>query len=136
MFRKRYSTEDWYNIELKRFIGLLGSGITTGSDLDRVGRSEFKGKWSGIFMSDQNLPRRGYCIVNTDRVGDPGVHWVAVGSGMVYDSFGRSNILNKPGLKDTDYDAEQTNNEANCGQRCLAWLSVLDSYGPDEAATI
>ena len=131
-----FSADAWYTAEVKRFTNILGAGITAGAVLDRIGGQEFPGKWAGIFMADQDYPIGGYCVVNTDHSGEPGTHWVAVGEGMLYDSFGRRDILKNTRLSDTEYDAEQRQEEENCGQRCLAWLSVLETYGPTAAADI
>jgi hypothetical protein len=125
-----------YNQELKRFEEVMGGGITYSKSLDEMGRREFPDRWKGIFMSNERYPLKGYSIVNTDKKNQPGEHWVAVADGMLYDSFGRKNIINNPTLTDVDSDAEQFTEEENCGQRCLAFLSVHYNLGPRAAFTI
>lgn len=135
-FRYDMSPLKLYEQELKRFIQVIGNGLTYSNTLQEMGLREFPDRWKGIFMSDETYPLRGYSIVNTDPAGQPGEHWVAVADGMLYDSFGRANLINNPTLVDTELDAEQLIEEENCGQRCLAWLSVHYLLGPEAAKTI
>ena len=125
-----------YNMYLQLLQDFMGNSITDATQLQNMGALLFEDMWGGVYMSDQNTPRNKYCIINTDRSGGSGEHWVAVAGKYQYDSFGRQNILNRRGLIDTDNDAEQRHAEMNCGQRCLAWLLVFDSMGPDFAKTI
>jgi hypothetical protein len=125
-----------YEQELKRFTQTMGTGLTYSNTLHEMGLREFPDRWKGIFMVDEMYPHRGYSIVNTDPVGQPGEHWVAVADGLLYDSFGRANLINNEALKDTELDAEQLLEEENCGQRCLAWLSVHYQLGPQAAQSI
>ena len=123
----------FYEQELKRFVSAMGSGLTYSNSLDEMGRREFPDKWKGIFMANERYPLKGYSIVNTDMKGQPGEHWTAVADGLFYDSFGRANLIDNLKLKDVDSDAEQALEEENCGQRCLAFLSVHNSLGPRAA---
>ena len=125
-----------YNSLLTDFEQKLGKGVTTGDQLDKVGRAVFGSEWGGVFARDGEWRRRkGYKIVNLDRKNQSGSHWVGVVGDMVYDSFGRTGILG-PELRDTENDAEQRKQEDNCGQRCLAWLGTYKLCGPRIAWTI
>lgn len=126
----------FYEQELKRFVSAIGPGITYSNTLNEMGMREFPDKWKGIFMSNSRYPLKGYSIVNTDMKGQPGEHWTAVADGLLYDSFGRANLLNNSRLLDVDLDAEQAIEEENCGQRCLAFLSVHYNLGPRAALKI
>jgi hypothetical protein len=95
-----------------------------------------------------------YFIMNVDRRGLGGTHWVAVARGpagqrLLYDSFGRTSKRLMPDyyharpqdggaryVEDVDRDVEQRDTEANCGQRCLAFLLVADRVSLDAAAVI
>lgn len=127
-----------YKMYLDMCVDMLGSEETNGEELDECGRALFGDSWKGVFASDQNWPRhRGYAIVNLDTRSQPGSHWIAVGDGLVYDSFGRPNILKGSGdLPQADHDAEQEDEEDNCGPRCLAWLLVHQDHGSALAALI
>ncbi len=97
----------------------------------------------------QNSPvpiRDGYFIINTDYIGGPGVHWMAVvkqsQSVYVYDSFGRNanNIIPAfiqkmidRGFKvyNTDLsDADQHGfTSVDCGHRSISALILHSKYG-------
>lgn len=130
--------EDKYKLYLKILEGVLGSEETSNEELDEIGKVLFPDKWRGVFPSNGPWPRRsGYAVVNLDPAGQPGSHWVAVGDGMVYDSFGRLNILKgSGGLPQADLDVEQRDEEDNCGPRSLAWLMVMYEHGTALAALI
>ena len=116
---------------------ILGVSTTTSSQLDKVGR-QFLPQFKGSHAADQipNLNNQQCTILNLDKLGSPGSHWIGVFKSNdlyhIYDSFGRSTRQIIPSLddlsvQDADYDAEQDINQNNCGQRCLAWL-ILASY--------
>jgi len=85
-----------------------------------------------------------------------GEHWVACckKSGSedlyVFDSFGRPTEDLIPSLKgngsgsrrlprtivDADYDKDQTQNQKDCGARCIAWIKLFDEHGADSALLI
>lgn len=130
----------------------IGTGITYLEDLNKLGNEYFGSKFTGVFPADQ-IPklsaRKPYAIINLDKSGQPGSHWIALAyskrriSGariMVYDSFGRPTKTILPSLKgkfiDTEYDAEQGLKEENCGARSLAWLLLFDLFGPKVAIKI
>jgi len=126
--------------------------VTYLEELNGVGKKLLGVKFKGVFASD-NIPRLNnltkYCILNLDRTDEPGSHWIALaklpnGNSIMYDSFGRSSKTIIPSLwysgngriiHDTR-DAEQGIKESNCGQRTLAFLIFLDTYGPELAMLI
>ena len=123
----------------------VGIGAMMTTELDRVGSAMFGDKYIGTFAYDQwNHTKHGYQIINLDVSTKPGSHWIAMhndGQNMlVYDSFGREVIpADTDGLikiHHTENDAEQDILENNCGQRCLAWLKVVNDLGIDIAQTI
>jgi hypothetical protein len=138
-----------YDHALKRLEEQLGSGVTYGGDLNRVGKQFLGKKFVGVYPADM-LPmlskRCPYAILNLDNSDMPGSHWIAVkymGRGasdevercLVYDSFGRKTQRIIPSLAeryatvDADDDAEQENREDNCGSRSLAFLIIDDVFG-------
>lgn len=125
-----------YEALLEDFERKLGTGVTTGEQLNNVGSSVFGREWGGVYPRDGAWRKaKGYKIVNLDKKGQRGSHWVGVKDEIAYDSFGRANILG-PGLRDVERDAEQDKQEDNCGQRCLAWLATYKLLGPEEAMKI
>lgn len=124
---------------------MLGRGATYDTDLDNLGKWYFGQRFAGVFASDE-IPLATnfrYCIANLDSHNEPGSHWVAIakdkGKLMVYDSFGRTvtDILpDLPNAMDVDRDAEQSDQEENCGPRALAWLMIYDLYGPTVASSL
>ena len=128
-----------YNEYVRVFENKLGTGITTSSQLNTEGEITFGDDWRGVFAQDSILPKDGLYIVNTDRKGESGTHWMAVNANanLLYDSYGRSKkkVLSQWKGEETEHDAEQSENEFNCGQRSLAWLLVSMSF-PEFAAMI
>ena len=131
----------------RAFLGAIEKAMkhdqtTSNVELERMGRQLFGKKFHGVFASD-GFPaltsRRPYAIVNTKTAASGGEHWLGVfrvprtGRLLVYDSYGRTHtsLLRTlpPDSEDTDRDAEQSLTEKNCGQRALAWLSVVDMLG-------
>jgi hypothetical protein len=113
-------------------------------DLDKVGRKLFGKKYAGTWPADK-LPKldseRPYCILNVDKSGLSGSHWIGCvyskGDILVYDSFGRKSSKLMPdsfeGLKirDTEYDVEQKIEELNCGARAMTAILIYNDYGRD-----
>ena len=95
---------------------------------------------------------RKYAILNLDTSGETGSHWVAYareGPSVhhLYDSFGRmandivpmlTNKLSKSGIRlihDTE-DAEQMDEQEDCGARSLAYLYAYEHFGHRLASSI
>ena len=131
---------------------MVGRKTTFLTDLSQAGHKLLGDKFMGVFPSDK-IPRltetTPYCILNLDNSNQPGSHWVAIARlddehAMMYDSFGRPSKEIFPALKksdngliiDTDYDAEQSTKQTDCGLRSLAWLAFLHEYGPEAAVLI
>ena len=116
-----------YNIELYQFAKLLfGNQFVSVCPLDKISN------------------RVGYSIVNLDKTGQPGSHWIAMikkpnNKVIIYDSLGTLNELNtikeiqilKPRFIDSDQ--EQHIKETNCGQRCIAFLCIYHMLGEKNA---
>ena len=113
---------------------------SSGEELDTLGRLAFGEKFKGVFASDQKLPTEGYFIVNTDPSALPGTHWTAFADGVFYDSYDRKldkllpmvtfrgkrpNLTETASLKDT----RQRLRESNCGERCIAFLAIVEKFG-------
>ncbi len=118
----KHKAEAYYNHILKT-IGhkLLGSDTTYLDDLNDVGKRLFGNKFVGVFPSDRipRLKNNQYVILNLDKEGKSGSHWVAVvkhnNKSFLYDSFGRraSKIIPSLGqsrngmVVNTELDKEQ-----------------------------
>jgi hypothetical protein len=129
----------------------LGFTTTFGRTLNNYMKKIVGSKFHGVYPSDK-IPKltnnKPYAIINLDTSTGPGSHWVAIAKSganiIVYDSFGRKSrkILSsvfKSGnglVKDTDYDAEQSQSELSCGQRSCAWLVMVNSFGSKLALLI
>jgi len=149
---KRQLSQILYNKKLAEIEKQTGDKSTYLSQLNSVGRGLLRTKFRGVFPSDK-IPKlneiKPYCILNVDRSGEPGSHWVALarmdnGDTLFYDSFGRDgNKLIKNleysgngRIVNTDDDVEQKMSETNCGARCLSFLCICDEYGADVAKLI
>ena len=127
--------ETEYERWLKVMRKLLGSGVTSSTQLQSAGKDLFGNTFKGVYAADKipDLKTGETAIVNLDKTGEPGSHWVALTDNLVYDSFGRSKrkILPDAGLiqKNTDPDPEQTSNEEDCGARSMAFLVCYHLHG-------
>ena len=122
----------------------MGHSNTTGEDeLKAAGQNLFGDLFRGVYAADElTVPRmllkNQCCVVNLDERESGGSHWIALaqdgGGLLVYDSFGRSVVDGD--VIHTENDAEQSMVETNCGQRCLAWLSVYHRFGGAAASLV
>lgn len=133
----------------------LGRGITNARQLTKVGTDLFGKDYLGTYPQDI-LPQRvklkmntpAYYVINTDRSGRKGQHWLGVywngSKNFIYDSFGRPSaklvptFIKKIGYKfaDADKDAEQKVKENSCGARAMAWLVHVRKHGIRDAMKI
>ena len=149
------SPEQIYDHVLKYVEKRLGTnGVTTASQLDEVCKEAFKSEWAGVYPADK-IPdlnaTRCKAIYNADRHDEPGSHWMALyyfdGKTYSYDSFGRKldsdkvykNLKRSKRLKlkqSQEFDAEQTDEESNCGARCISWLALAGQIPIDDLMKI
>ena len=135
---------------LKHVEKRLGTnGVTTAGQLDDFCKQTFKSEWMGVYPADR-IPtlnaKKCKAIYNADRHDQAGTHWMALyhfdGKTYSYDSFGRKldsdkvykNLKRSKRLKlrqSQEFDAEQTENQSNCGARCISFL-VLAGQLPIE----
>jgi hypothetical protein len=131
----------------KQIINILGKDALVGNKIQDTGNKLFGSKFRGVFAQNEkslDISKTGYYIINTDILGKPGTHWVALyitpKTVYIFDSFGRKshNLLphlvskaHKQNKKiiDTDHDRDQSDTSNICGQLCLAWLMVVKSMG-------
>jgi len=129
----------------------LGSGATYNTELETFGKQLFGKKFHGVYAADK-LPKltktQPYAIINLDKSGEGGSHWIALAKSgakiIFYDSFGRPNrsilpMLNEEAkikIVDTEDDAEQNIVEENCGARCMVFLIMFDKFGEKIALQI
>jgi hypothetical protein len=127
----------------KEIIKLLGRKATTDIQLTSLGHDMFGKKYTGTYSQDhkpKKLPKCQYFIINTDRRGGNGTHWVAIvknnNTFYIYDSFARNAkrlipVFSKGKLIiESDLsDAEQRGDSEVCGQLCLSFLYVVNKHG-------
>jgi hypothetical protein len=117
----------------------MGRDETGTDELTSVGRCLFGRQFVGTFGCDEvpNITVNQSLIVNTQPTTSSGEHWLALynngGRLIGYDSFGRTI---HEAVMESEPDSEQDVRESNCGQRCLAWLSVVYELGPEDALTV
>ncbi len=122
---------------------ILGKGETNSRDINILCNALFGKRFAGCYASNE-IPHligiSDIAIINTEPRYMRGEHWLALvrksDTVYVYDSFGRKTQKIIPSLLknfkyviDTEYDAEQTVDETNCGVRCVAALLVYIHYG-------
>ena len=121
---------------------ILGDGVTSNLQLDRLGFTTFEGDYLGTFSSNQfpKYIRNEKCLIlNTDPSTKKGSHWVAFykinNKLYYYDSFNRSKSeLSKYWSKRRLYKANKTDRdqsfeEKSCGSRAFTWLVLMKKYG-------
>lgn len=117
----------------------LKDNATTGEELYQLAH-ELRLPLTGIYASDEKQKhfRNNSCfIINTDRKGQAGTHWVGGinygGRTYLYDSFGRNNLkfqsLKGRKISYTAPDKEQLEQQTDCGQRCISALLVFYHNG-------
>ena len=154
---KKYSkselAEKLYNLKLKEIeTYYTGDKTTYLGQLEGVGKKLLGVKFKGVFPSDK-IPQLNdlspYCILNLDKSGEPGSHWIALakmrnGNTLFYDSFGRDGVKLIPNVRysgngriiNTERDSEQRVSQTNCGARCIGFLCIFDEWGEDVAKLI
>jgi hypothetical protein len=122
---------------------LVGNTTTYLDTLNDIGIKLFDDKFIGVFPSDKIpiLNNNQYVILNLDKSGQAGSHWVAVvkhnNKAYLYDSFGRKASKIIPSLiksgngiiVNTELDKEQLETEYDCGSRAITSLLVMDLFG-------
>jgi hypothetical protein len=109
----------------------LGTGITSDTDLNEY--CTFLPYFLGTFAFDEipKLKNLESCIVNLDTSDQNGSHWVALykykNKTYMFDSFDRQ-ISNFKRV-DIDKIVTQKPKELNCGQRCVAFLVLVEILG-------
>lgn len=137
---KEKEVEEYFNEVLKVIEEQIGNQTTSEDQLLHLGKKLFGNQFRGVYPVDllPTLKPKQCCIINLDRSGMSGSHWVAVyfegGTYYVYDSFGRKSsdilsLLSRLKVKDSDYDSEQVISEKNCGQRSIGWLWIVNKLG-------
>ena len=102
-------------IFLDQVIEIIGHSNTTSNvELRRAAKKLLGSNFQCVVPVDKVPKHRlGYCIVNTDKAGEPGTHWFSIApNDDLYDSLEQNGVLS---------DVEQSKWEKNCGQRALAW---------------
>lgn len=138
-----------YKSTVRNISKMIGNDkSTTNVQLDELGKLLFGVKWSGVYAADQFPNFSGnkkYAIMNLDESWMNGSHWIAVikdnSNLLVYDSFGRpakdlipdleERFIQNGGKKiiNTEDDAEQSKQQASCGQRSLSAIFIYDQWG-------
>ncbi len=136
--------EKHYNNFIRKIEKVIGNKSTDSLQLNQLGKKLFGNKFLGCYPIDQiPVMKQGqYCILNQDKTGGPGIHWLGCYKNNnhynIYDSFGRSSdkLLGLKNTIDSKHDAEQKEIEQNCGQRSLSWLLCVQKYGIENALLI
>ena len=160
---KESQAEQIYNTYLNKAVyPLTGKKTTYLSQILGAGHKLLGVKFKGVYPSDK-IPKLNdlapYAILNLDKSSESGSHWIAIAKlpqsfnrssgkttneSIIYDSFGRDYKRIIPDIeysgngtiKNTDRDSEQKILQTDCGARCLAWLLVVENYGPSVALKI
>jgi hypothetical protein len=137
-----------YHNKLKNeIIKEWGKHALSDSEVSEIGKELLGSKFRGVFPQDKvpftNTSK--YMIINVDKSGMPGSHWVAIYQDTkrtfyIYDSFSRTSkkllkhLYDKAKLKgykviDVNLHADQFGKSQICGPISVAWLSTVHKYG-------
>ena len=125
-----------YNKLTQKVLKKCGPKFMWSDVLEKCGEDLIGPSFKGVFPRDgldySTLRNGQTALINTQPAGSSGEHWAGVGCNsrnqiVVYDSFGRkgAGLLHIPGAIDTDLDAEQREEEVNCGPRSIAWCIIF-----------
>ena len=140
----KYQILKQYEQVLMDIEDILGSGVTTNDQLDKLGYSIFKNDYLGTYSSDK-MPTRikdNQCfILNTDssRTSNKYGHWIGFyklnNRLWYYDSFARPKEKlskywkNKRIYNVNKTDRDQSYNSSDCGSRSMSFLIIFKKYG-------
>jgi len=144
--------KDYFRKYKREIIELVGEGPMTNIDIDQICKSHFGKEYIGTFPQDKiPLNKKGYAIINVDREGKPGSHWVALvfsnSHCYIFDSFGRysskllpiliKNLKHKHIIAiDSKHNKEQAENTDICGQLSIAFLMTVEKFGIENVIEI
>jgi hypothetical protein len=141
-----------FNDNLKIIYKLLNNrGTTNNIELSRLCQELFGTKFHGVYPSDR-IPKldihRKYCILNLDKSTETGSHWVGciLDNDIIYifDTYNRSVKQILPAIykfknntiRKGEKHVLEKDTGTDCGERCIAWLLLVDKYGIDIAKNI
>ena len=109
----------------------MGTGITSDAEISDYCRflQDFRGThaWDKI----PKLKNMESCIINLDTSNQPGSHWVAIyklkNKMYMFDSFDRK--ISSFKKVEIDKAVTQKPKELDCGQRSIAFLTLIESIG-------
>lgn len=131
---KKKDVQHLYEYTLNEVQKELGTGITSDIQLNKY--CTFLPKFRGTHAWDEQpkLKNLESCIINLDKSNQPGSHWVALyrykNKTYIYDSFDRK--ISNFRRVDIDKAVMQKSRELDCGQRCVAFLALVESIGLNE----
>ena len=131
---------------------LNNTGTTNNIELSRLCNELLGSKFHGVYPSDKipnlNFHRR-YCILNLDKSYQAGSHWVACvldsnDDIYIFDTYDRSIRKILPSIYKVKHHRIMKGNRSvlekddgtDCGERCIAWLLLVEKYGIDVAKKI
>jgi len=144
-----------YHNKLKNeIIKEWGKKALDDQQVSEIGKNLLGSKYKGTFPIDKvpftNTSK--YFIINVDKSGMPGSHWVAIYQDTkrtfyIYDSFARTSkkllkyLYDKAKLKgfkiiDTNKKADQFGKTQICGPISLSWLKCVEQFGIETARKI
>jgi hypothetical protein len=137
---------------------ILGKGVTTDRQLNKVGKKLFGEQWLGVYPSDikphqlMKHVKQGpnYGIINVDGKNDPGSHWLSIywnapdDKWIIWDSFARKSkrlipaFIKTIGYRyiDLNEKSDQKSSQDDCGARSMAVLLYIKKHGLQYATHI
>lgn len=150
--------EKIFNGFKNRIIKQVGNKALYDTHIDKICHNLFASKYGGTFPQDSSVEIKNnkYYIINTDKTGNEGIHWVALYTtpkkAYMYDSYARTGkkvlpILSKKlsqkgyGIQmsdrsDVEQDDKIKKQDEICGQLCISWLLTLHCAGIKKAMLI
>ena len=136
--------KQYFNKTKKKIINRWGKSALDNQEVQKIGEEYLGNKFKGVYPSDRLEFKPGYYIINVDKFGEMGSHWVGIiiknKTMYVYDSYARktNKLINhlydkakklKYKIVDINKKSDQHPKSEVCGGISISWLSTVDKYG-------
>jgi len=136
--------KQYFNKIKREIIKKWGNHALDNQEVHEIGKEYLGDKFKGVFPSDKVPFQPGYYILNVDKSGMPGSHWVGIiiknKTMYVYDSYARktNKLINhlydkakklKYKIVDVNKKSDQHPKSEICGPISLGFLATYDKFG-------
>ena len=136
--------KQYFNKTKREIIKKWGNHALDNQEVHEIGKELLGDKFKGVFPSDRLEFKPGYYIINSDKSGMPGSHWLGIiiknKTMYVYDSYARktNKLINhlydkakklKYKIVDINKKSDQKNSSQVCGPISISFLLTYNKFG-------